>query len=58
MSCTKMKGFYRQKEGGMRKLKEWIISDKFTFPQSKARGWTTLLVLTGKFQTDLFKFHS
>lgn len=28
MSCTKWEVFYRQKEGGAKKLKEWVISGR------------------------------
>ena len=38
-----MEGSYRQKEGEMKKLKEWIISGKVSFHQGKVK------VLPGRF---------
>lgn len=43
---NKKEGFQRQKEGGTRKLKEWIISGKVTF-------WEGRGVLTGRLRRFL-----
>lgn len=59
--CTKdlynMEGFQRQKYGGTRNLKEWIISGKSLSLRGSIRQ-VTPLVPTKKFQTVCLQFHS
>lgn len=52
-----MGGFYRQKEGGTKKLKEWIISGKNTFPWGIAGVPLRLItsLVFRKLQTEWFK---
>lgn len=54
-----MEGFYKQRQGEIGKLKQWIISDKVTFLQGEGRRRSyqaaDLTRVDQQFQTDWVK---